>query len=111
MRALALAAISILILTSSIVFSQEVGQNQETEVEDMNTCNGTWILNYQGTWSATRTEDGISINIPPTATILDCGGREGTLKDNIHNKVKATVRCTHSQNGVTHASKVQIICE
>lgn len=105
MRTFLCVAIAVFIFASP-VFSQE------QEIGETNPCNGTWILKAQGGWVVTREEDGLTKTVPPTATILDCGGTPGTLKEHMNN-VKAVVRCTNSsdQGGESHVHTIQITCE
>ncbi len=106
MRTSFLAVVVVFMLAAS-VFSQET-----ENVEDFNPCNGTWILRKQSSWFIERQEDGLIKTIPPTVTILDCGGALGALKEHLNN-VKAVVRCTNSsdQGGETHVQTIQITCE
>ena len=106
MRIILLTAVAAIVLAGP-VFSQE-----PEITEEANPCDGTWIVQQQGGWVVVRQEDGLTKSIPPSATILDCGGRNGTLKDHMNN-IKAVVRCSNSsdQDGVFHVRKIQITCE
>lgn len=106
MRIILLTAVAAIVLAGA-AFSQDL-----EIAEEANPCDGTWILQQHGGWVVVRQEDGLTKTVPPNATILDCGGNNGTLQEHLNN-VKAVVRCTNSsaQEGEFHVRKIQITCE
>lgn len=87
-------------------------QEEEPGSEELNACEGTWILHYDTKWSMKRVDDGLTILIPSNATIYDCGRQQGTLQEYMNN-VMAIVRCSNSseQKGDLHVEAIQITCE
>lgn len=102
-----------LALTIILAFALPLSAQEEEPVqEELNTCDGTWILHYDSKWSMKRVEDGLTILIPADATIYDCGAQQGTLQEYMNN-VRAIARCSNSseQKGDFHVEEIQITCD
>ena len=100
-------------LTIILALAYPLSAQEEVPLPEVpNPCEGTWVLHYNGNWSASRKEDGLTKSIPVNATIFDCGNQSGELQEYMNN-VKAVVRCSNSseQEGEFHVEEIQIICE
>lgn len=92
------------------LFAQD--STDEEHSPDYNPCNGTWVIRNEFQWTVTRVNDDMSLTIPTSAVIYDCGERLGVLKEHMNN-ANAAVRCSNSsKHGEEYyVESIQIICE
>lgn len=103
------------VMVLAIIFALSLplyAQEEAPIPEEINACEGTWILHYDTNWSMKRVEDGLTIRIPSNATVFDCGEQQGILQEYMNN-VKAMVRCSNSsdEKGEPYVESIQITCE
>lgn len=97
-------------LIISVMFIFNNAYAQDSDKVSINTCPGTWVLQYYGAWSV-RNNDGTVLPLTPETVFFDCQKKEFRPSQDFHgNDVEIECLQNSTQTNLPNVNRVFFIC-